>query len=86
MTLWSLTQPGVPVGLGKTGGRPAAFTAAVGIAAGWSLLDTIEAYGPLVDEELVGEATAPFSDRVLIAVRFGDGRRWRGYAGVRGRR
>jgi aryl-alcohol dehydrogenase-like predicted oxidoreductase len=36
---------------------------------GVTLFDTAEAYGP--NEELVGEALAPFSDRVVIATKFG---------------
>lgn len=33
--------------------------------------DTAEAYGPFVNEELVGEALAPHRDRVTIATKFG---------------
>jgi len=35
------------------------------------LFDTAEAYGPFMNEELVGEALAPFRDRVVIATKFG---------------
>ena len=38
---------------------------------GVTLFDTAEAYGPFVNEELVGEALAPFRDRVVIATKFG---------------
>jgi aryl-alcohol dehydrogenase-like predicted oxidoreductase len=38
---------------------------------GVTLFDTAEAYGPFVNEELVGEAVAPFRDRVVIATKFG---------------
>ena len=38
---------------------------------GVTLFDTAEAYGPLVNEELVGEALAPFRGRVVIATKFG---------------
>ncbi len=38
---------------------------------GVTLFDTAEAYGPYTNEELVGEALAPFRDRVLIATKFG---------------
>ena len=38
---------------------------------GVTFLDTAEAYGPFVNEELVGEALAPFRDRVVIATKFG---------------
>jgi aryl-alcohol dehydrogenase-like predicted oxidoreductase len=33
--------------------------------------DTAEAYGPGTNEELVGEALAPFRDKVVIATKFG---------------
>jgi aryl-alcohol dehydrogenase-like predicted oxidoreductase len=38
---------------------------------GVTLFDTAEAYGPLINEELVGEALAPVRDRVVIATKFG---------------
>ena len=38
---------------------------------GVTFFDTAEVYGPLVNEELVGEALAPFRDRVVIATKFG---------------
>jgi aryl-alcohol dehydrogenase-like predicted oxidoreductase len=38
---------------------------------GVTLFDTAEAYGPFVNEELVGEGLAPFRDRVVIATKFG---------------
>jgi aryl-alcohol dehydrogenase-like predicted oxidoreductase len=40
---------------------------------GVTLLDTAQAYGPFTNEELVGEALAPFRDRVVIATKFGFG-------------
>jgi aryl-alcohol dehydrogenase-like predicted oxidoreductase len=36
-----------------------------------TLFDTAEAYGPFANEELVGEAVAPFRDQVVIATKFG---------------
>jgi aryl-alcohol dehydrogenase-like predicted oxidoreductase len=33
--------------------------------------DTAEVYGPYANEELVGEALAPFRDQVVIATKFG---------------
>ncbi|HEX8231184.1 MAG TPA: aldo/keto reductase [Chloroflexia bacterium] len=36
-----------------------------------TFFDTAEAYGPFVNEELVGEALAPVRDRVVIATKFG---------------
>jgi aryl-alcohol dehydrogenase-like predicted oxidoreductase len=38
---------------------------------GITFFDTAEVYGPLLNEELVGEAMAPFRDRVVIATKFG---------------
>ena len=38
---------------------------------GVTLFDTAEAYGPFVNEELVGEALAPIRDQVVIATKFG---------------
>ena len=38
---------------------------------GVTLFDTAEAYGPFTNEELVGEAVAPFRDDVVIATKFG---------------
>ncbi len=38
---------------------------------GVTLFDTAEAYGPFVNEEVVGEAVAPFRDHVVIATKFG---------------
>ena len=49
---------------------------------GVSFFDTAEVYGPLTNEELVGEALAPFRGKVVIATKFGweanpgDGSRW----------
>jgi aryl-alcohol dehydrogenase-like predicted oxidoreductase len=38
---------------------------------GVTFFDTAEAYGPFTNEELVGEALAPFRHRVVIATKFG---------------
>lgn len=38
---------------------------------GVTLFDTAEVYGPFANEELVGEALAPFRERVVIATKFG---------------
>jgi aryl-alcohol dehydrogenase-like predicted oxidoreductase len=38
---------------------------------GVTFFDTAEAYGPYANEELVGEAVAPFRDEVAIATKFG---------------
>ena len=38
---------------------------------GVRFFDTAEVYGPFTNEELVGEALAPFRDQVAIATKFG---------------
>jgi len=41
------------------------------IEQGITFFDTAQVYGPFVNEELVGEALAPFRDQVVIATKFG---------------
>jgi len=41
------------------------------IEQGVTLFDTAQVYGPFVNEELVGEALAPYRDQVVIATKFG---------------
>src|SRR5271154_5795242 len=36
-----------------------------------TFFDTAEVYGPYVNEELVGEALAPYKGKVVIATKFG---------------
>jgi aryl-alcohol dehydrogenase-like predicted oxidoreductase len=49
---------------------------------GVTFFDTAEVYGPLLNEELAGEALAPFRGKVVIATKFGweanpnDGGKW----------
>src|SRR2546422_10417444 len=49
---------------------------------GVTFFDTAEVYGPFTNDELVGEALAPFRDQVVIATKFGweanpaDGGKW----------
>jgi aryl-alcohol dehydrogenase-like predicted oxidoreductase len=38
---------------------------------GVTFFDTAEVYGPFTNEQLLGEAVAPFRDRVVIATKFG---------------
>ena len=38
---------------------------------GITFFDTAEVYGPFTNEELVGEALAPFRGQVVIATKFG---------------
>lgn len=52
---------------------------------GVTFFDTAEVYGPYTNEELVGEALAPFRGRVVIATKFGfkiDPKVERGIAGL----
>jgi len=52
------------------------------VEGGVTFFDTAEAYGPWVNEELIGEALAPFHGQVVIATKFGfkanpaDGDKW----------
>jgi len=41
------------------------------VARGVTFFDTAEIYGPFTNEELVGEALAPFREQVAIATKFG---------------
>src|SRR6202051_3839612 len=41
------------------------------VEGGVTFFDTAEVYGPYTNEELVGEALAPFRDQVVIATKFG---------------
>src|SRR3974390_1700271 len=49
------------------------MTALIGAAVdrGITFFDTAEVYGPFLNEELVGEALAPFRKQVVIATKFG---------------
>jgi len=41
------------------------------VESGVTLFDTAEVYGPFANEEVVGEALAPFREQVVIATKFG---------------
>jgi aryl-alcohol dehydrogenase-like predicted oxidoreductase len=41
------------------------------VESGVTFFDTAEVYGPFINEELVGEALAPFRSKVVIATKFG---------------
>jgi aryl-alcohol dehydrogenase-like predicted oxidoreductase len=63
---------GISFGLGPAIDRQegiAVIRAAV--ESGVTFFDTAEVYGPFINEELVGEALAPFRDQVVIATKFG---------------
>ena len=64
------------MGMSAAYGPPADKPAMIGFIReayerGVTLFDTAEAYGPFVNEELVGEALAPIRDSVVIATKFG---------------
>jgi aryl-alcohol dehydrogenase-like predicted oxidoreductase len=64
------------MGMSAAYGPPADKPAMIGLIReayerGVTLFDTAEAYGPFVNEELVGEALAPIRDSVVIATKFG---------------
>jgi len=66
------------MGLTGTYGAAAGRTDAIAllrsaVERGVTMFDTAEAYGPFANEELVGEALAPFRERVVIATKFGFG-------------
>jgi aryl-alcohol dehydrogenase-like predicted oxidoreductase len=63
---------GMSFGLGPAGDKQemiAVIRAAV--AQGVTFFDTAEVYGPFANEELVGEALAPYRGQVAIATKFG---------------
>src|SRR5436190_929843 len=63
---------GLSYGYGPATGRQDAIKLIRSAAElGVTFFDTAEAYGPFVNEDLVGEALAPFRDRVVIATKFG---------------
>lgn len=64
MNLSSGTGAGVPV---KEGIK----TIRAAYERGITLFDTAEAYGPFINEELVGEAIKPFRHKVILATKFG---------------
>jgi aryl-alcohol dehydrogenase-like predicted oxidoreductase len=64
------------MGLSVSYGQPLEKQAAISlireaVASGVTLFDTAEVYGPYTNEELVGEALAPFRDQVVVATKFG---------------
>jgi aryl-alcohol dehydrogenase-like predicted oxidoreductase len=63
---------GMSFGYGPAGDKKemiAVIRAAV--ESGVTFFDTAEVYGPFTNEELVGEALAPFREQVVIATKFG---------------
>lgn len=63
---------GLSFGLGPATERNAAMALLhKAYETGVTFFDTAEAYGPYTNEELLGEALAPFRDHVIIATKFG---------------
>jgi aryl-alcohol dehydrogenase-like predicted oxidoreductase len=63
---------GLSFGLGPATDKKEAITLLHGaIEAGITFFDTAEAYGPFANEELLGEALAPFRKKIVIATKFG---------------
>ncbi|WP_426784732.1 aldo/keto reductase (plasmid) [Rahnella variigena] len=54
-----------------TGTKQAVELIRAAVERGVTFFDTAEVYGPYLNEEVVGEALAPFRDRVVIATKFG---------------
>lgn len=64
------------MGLSQSYGRPVEKQTGIAlirgaVERGVTFFDTAEVYGPFVNEELVGEALAPFRKQVVIATKFG---------------
>ena len=63
---------GMSYGYGPAGDRTEMISLVrSAVERGVSFFDTAEAYGPYTNEELVGEALAPFRGQVVIATKFG---------------
>lgn len=63
---------GISFGLGPAIDRQGAIALIRGaVERGVTFFDTAQVYGPFTNEEVVGEALAPFRDRVVIATKFG---------------
>src|SRR5215210_6120913 len=63
---------GLSFGLGPAADRKEALhVIRSAVDRGVTLFDTAEAYGPLVNEDLVGEALQPVRDQVLVCTKFG---------------
>jgi aryl-alcohol dehydrogenase-like predicted oxidoreductase len=63
---------GMSFGYGPAGEKQAMISVIrSAVESGVTFFDTAEIYGPFKNEELVGEALAPFRERVKIATKFG---------------
>jgi aryl-alcohol dehydrogenase-like predicted oxidoreductase len=63
---------GMSFGYGPAGDKQEMISVIrAGVERGITFFDTAEVYGPFTNEELVGEALAPFREQVVIATKFG---------------
>jgi aryl-alcohol dehydrogenase-like predicted oxidoreductase len=63
---------GLSFGLGQPTSREHAVDLIrAAVERGVTLFDTAQAYGPFTNEDVVGEALAPFRDDVVVATKFG---------------
>src|SRR5512132_1025466 len=63
---------GLSFGLGPATDRGSAIALIrAAVERGVTFFDTAQVYGPFTNEEVVGEALAPFRDQVVIAPKFG---------------
>ncbi len=63
---------GMSFGYGPAGDKQEMISVIrAGVERGVTFFDTAEVYGPFTNEELVGEALAPFREQVVIATKFG---------------
>ena len=63
---------GMSVGYGPAGDKQEMISVIrAAVERGVTFFDTAEVYGPFTNEELVGEALAPFRGKVVIATKFG---------------
>src|SRR5690349_11817667 len=63
---------GLSFGLGPATDRASAVALIrAAVERGVTFFDTAQVYGPFTNEEVVGEALAPFRDQVVIATKFG---------------
>ncbi len=63
---------GMSFGYGPAGDRQEMISVIrAAVEGGITFFDTAEVYGPFTNEELVGEALAPFREQVVIATKFG---------------
>jgi aryl-alcohol dehydrogenase-like predicted oxidoreductase len=63
---------GMSFGYGPSGDKQEMISVIrAAVERGVTFFDTAEVYGPFTNEELVGEALAPFREQVVIATKFG---------------